>query len=218
MLYVFLLANGIGPVNAALWPQPNEDAAGEWLEAAEVVPPGSRVQACLAGDLPFWVSHSLWEVELDGHVTGHACHVAADRGRLLRRVEPWDPDASAAFAAACGFRTRDHAVTLLRHDGSPEEAARLEACPDLASIATVGAELAAALEGRPRLFAGRAGGNAIAAAAPRTAITAHLTAVVAAEVAEATGVTADFDEGFLQERAWQAEWLADRLSLPLGVG
>jgi hypothetical protein len=217
MRYVFLLADRVGPVSAAVWPLPSGDLPGAWLDAAQVVPPDSRVQAYRVADLPFWVSQALWEVELEGDVTEHRCHVSADRGRLLRKVEAWDGEASAAFAAACGFRTREHAVKLLRHDGFDDEAAQLAECADLASIATVGAELAAGLEGRARLFAGRAGGNAIAAAAPRTSITAHLTAVVAGEVGQATGATVDFDEGFIAERDWQAEWIKQRLDLPVGV-
>lgn len=213
LAYVFLLAGGVGPVSDIAWPLPDEHGPGGWLEAAQVVPPDSRVQAYHTKDLPFWVSQVLWVAELDGHVTEHRCHVAGDRGRLVRRVEAWTPEVSAAFAAACGFRTRDHAVALLRHDGFEAEAARLAACPDLETVSTEGAELASGLSGRQRLFAARAGGNAIAALAPRTAITAHLTAVVAGEVLAATGSVSRYDDGFLLERAWQADWITDRLHL-----
>ena len=218
MPYVFLLDSGLGPVSGAAWPLPADGGPGAWLEAAAIQPPGSRVQAYAAADLPFWISQVLWEVELDGNVTEHDCYLAADRGRLLRQVQRWTPDVSASFAAACGLRTRSHVVELLRHDGYEAQAQRLAACPDLAAIAAMGAEVASELEDRSRLFASRAAANALAAAAPRTGITAHLTAVVAGEVARATGATAEFDEGFLAERRWQAGWLAEQLELPVGVG
>lgn len=139
----FLAAGSVGRFSDTVWPLPDPDAPGAWVEAAgplEVCRCG--VHACDREELLDWIDDELWEIELDRAVRGAETGVIAGRGRLLRRLERWDEGAAAAFAAACAARVRTHAVIVLRRDGHVDEARTLAA----ASLPAARAVSAAALD------------------------------------------------------------------------
>jgi len=67
----------------------------------------SGIHACRLSDLPFWVGRILWEIELDGEIVGHHSKVAAARGRLLHRVEPWDDPLRDEYTRMCADRAHE---------------------------------------------------------------------------------------------------------------
>ena len=67
------------------------------------------MHACRVEDLPEWMDHELWRVELDGDVRVDCGKLVADRGRLLELVHAWDLDLMVAYAEACALRARDAA-------------------------------------------------------------------------------------------------------------
>jgi hypothetical protein len=91
----FLRPGAVGPFSGHAW------AARGWV---------ADVSACTRAQLPWWICEELWEVELDGAVETTAHKQRAERGRLVRRLEAWTPEAAAAFAAACAERAAGHAV------------------------------------------------------------------------------------------------------------
>jgi hypothetical protein len=110
--YKFLTEEGVGVFSRFAWPLPN-GGPGAWVES-EVEPCRAGIHACRADDLPYWVAPVLYEVELDGTVEELAVKVVAPRGRLLRRVESWDPGTQEEYAETCLARVRALAA------GSPE--------------------------------------------------------------------------------------------------
>ena len=78
--YKFLADGRVGPFSHVTWPP-----EGEWLEATGGDRACSaRVHACRLEDLPEWMDHELWRVELDGDVRVDCGKLVADRGRLAR--------------------------------------------------------------------------------------------------------------------------------------
>ena len=66
--YKFLRADGTSPFAAFRWDLPDTKPGG-WVEA-RVDPCRSGIHACRPGDLPFWASDSLYEIEVDGRDLG----------------------------------------------------------------------------------------------------------------------------------------------------
>ena len=113
--YKFLRPDRVGPFSGVQWPAP-----GRWLESGVTDMCRHGVHACRVGDLPFWIGlGDLWAVELDGRIEEGEHKVAAPRGRLVRRVEAWNPTTAAEVRDAC-------AAEALR---------RAERNPDLTGIA-----------------------------------------------------------------------------------
>lgn len=109
--YKFLRADGSGPFTRFAWPLPGE-GPGAWV-GAPADPCRSGVHACRASDLPHWIGHALYVIELDGDVVAHTTKLVAPRGRLLRRVEAWDDALRTAYARWCA----DRAYALARSSG-----------------------------------------------------------------------------------------------------
>jgi len=200
----FLAAGAVGPYTQFRWPVPGGAGPGEWVHAP-AGPPERGVHACRPAHLPYWFQPELWRVELDGPLLEASYQVIAPRGRLLDRVGGWDEAAARALAEACAWRTRDRAAAALRRAGLGDEADRLAACADLATLGAAGKALAP----RGALVARLGGylGDAAALAGMGSAGGATFVAAHVAQVAE--GSPAAFDE----ERSQQARWLAERLRL-----
>jgi hypothetical protein len=188
--YKFLRAGAVGPFSGFAWPEE------EWVSG--------RINACGAGDLPIWLSDELWLAELAGSVERVRSKLVAPRGRLVRRIPEWTPEAADSLGRACARRARGHASAVLRAAGMVGAAEELQAftleqtaeadelvrCSNLRASAAVG-------------YAADAAGAALAGGAP---VAAYIAACAAAHAA-------DSPDAAPRERAWQARWLRDRLSL-----
>jgi hypothetical protein len=115
--YKCLTAAGLGVFSGFAWPLPPGGRPGAWVES-DVEPCRSGIHACRTIDLPFWLTPALFEIELDGPVEEHAVKVVAPRGRLLRRVDPWDRAALRAYGEMCNARAQELAASAAgRLDG-----------------------------------------------------------------------------------------------------
>jgi hypothetical protein len=211
--YKFLRPGRVGPFSGVVWP-----AAGEWLRATGGDGACSpRVHACRVEDLPEWMDHELWRVELDGDVRVDCGKLVADRGRLVERVAVWDVELMAAFAEACALRARDAALTLLAGGAAHDALAGATTAEQLAAAAAALAADAALDpdEARAAGYAGDAARHVLGArAAPATAPT-H--AAVNGFIAAAAAAFAEDDLGAVaRERAWQADWIATRAVIQAG--
>jgi hypothetical protein len=189
--YKFLRAGRLGPFSGFGWPLP-----GEWVSG--------HVNACRASDLPIWLSEELWVAELGGPVEEARTKLVAPRGRLLRQVSEWSEVTAGELAFACARRTRGHAATVLRARGMNSAAEVLHAfgLEDLPAAE----QLVEQGSARVRIALGYAADAANAAITGAAAAAAYV-AMVAAQHA------ADSPAAAVRERAWQARWMRDRLSL-----
>lgn len=234
--YKFLAAGAVGRFSDFAWPRPAGQAPAEWVEAsAELEDCRHGVHACAHGGLLDWVDDELWEIELDGRILSGEAMLVAQRGRLLRQVTGWDGATAQAFAYACAWRARDHALPSLRRSGLADEAERLGEAAELDEVQAgaaaafehsdgAAAELSAFAADAVSLARGRRpemwGEHPVSLEEPVVtagAIAANVAFVVAhaagrAAVA-ATGSESAYDEGFTAERAWQLDWLTGRLGL-----
>jgi hypothetical protein len=103
--YKFLTPDGLGTFSRFVWPLP-DGGPGAWVES-DVEPCRTGIHACRPIDLPYWIAPALYEIELDGPIVGHALKVVAPRGRLIRRIEAWNPDMQAAYGQMCLARARE---------------------------------------------------------------------------------------------------------------
>jgi hypothetical protein len=92
------LRGGRGVFTKFAWPP-----VGEWVEAT-VVPCRSGIHACRLGDLPLWLGHELYAVELGGEIVEEQTKVVASRARLVRRIDAWDEPLRAAYTRDCADR------------------------------------------------------------------------------------------------------------------
>ena len=99
--YKFLDDGAVGPFTGFRWP------VGEWVDAGGVEPCLEGIHACRLRDLPVWLGHELWEIELDGGSVEQERKVVAPRGRLTRRIEVWNTRAAREFGRFCARRTRE---------------------------------------------------------------------------------------------------------------
>ena len=205
--YKFLADGRVGPFSGVVWPP-----EGEWLQARG----GDRacdpcVHACRAEDLPEWMDHELWRVELAGDVRVDCGKLVAERGRLLGRVDAWDLELMAAFAEACALRARDAALTLLAPGAAHDALARCATAEQLAEAAAQLADLEPD-EARAVGYAGDTARHVLGARAEPAAAPTHA-AVNGFIAAHAAAFAEDTLAAVTRERAWQAEWLARRLGV-----
>jgi hypothetical protein len=200
MAYKFLRPGRVGLFSRFRWPGP-----GIWVEGDhDVETCRSGVHACRTEDLPWWLADELWEIELrdPARVDGHK--VVATAGRLRSRVERWTPACAQEYAEVCAWRARDRAVEALRlasHAPAADELARCQTLDDLLGAAR---QLAEDLpDSRISLtIAGDGAVRAISGAAPTSAyIAAH------------AALRVNGPAGYAAERAWQSQWLIERLQL-----
>jgi hypothetical protein len=205
--YKFLCPGRIAPFTRHAWPEPGGDwVTGSASGAATICLDG--VHACRPRDLPLWLDEELWEVELAGTIVESDSKLAADRGRLTRQISAWNPGSASDFALACALRTRDQALWALRRSGTPQE---LGAADSLARAFTAREVLAVCEAVEPTAgdqaklalgFSADAAGSALDDACAEGAyIAAHAAGVLHGAPGE------------IAERAWQADWLAERLEL-----
>ncbi len=211
--YKFLREGAVGPFSGVAWPAP-----GEWLAAVGGDGACSpRVHACRVEDLPEWIDHELWRVELGGDVRVDCGKLVADRGRLVERVAAWNAELMAAYAEACALRARDAALTLLA-PGPAHDA--LAGCATAQPLAATAAALAADDEldpdqARAAGYAGDAARHVLGARAQPATAPTH--AAVNGFIAAAAAAFAEDDLGAVtRERAWQSAWIAARAGLAAG--
>jgi hypothetical protein len=100
--YKFLRPDRVAPFTRFRW------TPGEWVAAEPGVVVCERgVHACRAEALPYWIDRELWGIELDGEIAESAYKVAAERARLLDRLETWDEAARVELGRACAARPRE---------------------------------------------------------------------------------------------------------------
>jgi len=204
--YKFLARGAVSPFSALAWPAPSGATPGAWHAASA----GSEawIHGCRPADLPYWVDAELWRVELSEPVRPVRHEVQADRGRLLGRIEGWDPEAKRDFTVQCALRTRDFAAEMLRQEGRDAEARALASCGILDELAAAAGELQAqALPERSLQLLGYCGDAAFFGRITHAGCVSYIAAIAAADLRR--------DPAALEaERAWQARWLCARLELP----
>jgi hypothetical protein len=99
--YKFLDAGAVSPFARVRW------SVDEWMEAGRVELCRSGIHACRVGDLPLWLRHELWEIELDGEIVERQRQVIAARARLTRRIDAWNDALAQEFGRFCARRTRE---------------------------------------------------------------------------------------------------------------
>ena len=99
--YKFLDDGAVGPFTGFRWP------VGEWVDAGGVEPCLQGIHACRLRDLPVWLGHEPWEIELDRGPVQQLRKVVASRGRLTRRIDAWNARAAREFGRFCARRTRE---------------------------------------------------------------------------------------------------------------
>lgn len=232
--FKFLAEGGRGIFSDFRWPLPWDGAPGSWVKS------GLPLQLCISGvhvcgedDLPYWIDEELWVVELRGEVLAQDRMIIAEEGRLVRKIDGWDPETARSFAEECALRARAAAVETLRSAGKDDEAVALESVSDLDSIA--GSARAIVRAGAPEStsvsFAADAAALARGARPEGTpeetgsfgapspgAIAANLAYVgshIAGCVAGAPGTT-EYEAAAERERAWQRAWFHDLVATPPG--
>lgn len=103
--YKFLTFDSLGVFSQFAWPLP-DGGPGAWVES-DVDPCRAGIHACRTNDLPYWVSPTLYEIELDGPVEEHAIKIVAPRGRLVRRIDGWNDTTREAYGQRCFARAHE---------------------------------------------------------------------------------------------------------------
>ena len=197
--YKFLRTGAVGRFSQFRWPTPADDRPGTWVAAeGDLENCRNGIHACRLSDLLGWIDDELWEIELDGPVQKHPSLVVAPRGRLTRRIDAWDDAVALEFADMCARRARV--------DGEPAAAP--------AQTAAFAADAVALAAGRrPEMWTevpGLPPQSPSATAANLGFVTAHAAGSAAAQ---RTGDTSAYQAGFDDARAWQLDWLKERLGL-----
>lgn len=111
LAYKFLRAGALGPIgpfSGFRWPEPGPGGPGPWVEARPFRGAcGGGIHGCDADHLVYWLSDTLWIIELGGEVVAADKKLIAPRGRLIRRVDAWNAALARRFAAACVERARE---------------------------------------------------------------------------------------------------------------
>jgi hypothetical protein len=208
----FLRAGGTSPFTGYRW-QP-----GEWYDADRASACHCGFHACRPVDLPYWLTDELWRIELAGVVVESEHKVAAQRARITTRVTGWTGAAADQFSLACLRRIAGHAADELAEagiDGPAENLARVLGRAEVQAwtqAATTGMEAAAR---RQAPAAERLCGFVLDAVEALSAYPPASTAYIAARAANQRSTAAVADP-FAAERAWQAQWLVERLGLDDG--
>jgi hypothetical protein len=119
--YKFLRTDGTGVFTRFAWPLP-DGAPGEWVQAP-ILACHSGIHACRLSDLPLWLGHELYEIELADRIFEERTKVVASRGRLVRRLDAWDEDTRAAYARDCAGRAHEYAAGMPDWEMAVEPAA-----------------------------------------------------------------------------------------------
>lgn len=123
--YKFLRDGGIAPFTALAWPRPEGDMAAVWVDGGTVDPCRNGVHACGRNDLPYWIQDELWEIDLDGDVQRVGHKLVARRGRLVRRIDAWNPQTARVFSLACAGRAAEYAASAPGVAGHAADAAAI---------------------------------------------------------------------------------------------
>lgn len=101
--YGFFGRGGVGFLSGFRWPQPSDGEPGEWVCAGSDAP-REVVRGVPVEELPWWLDDELWELELGGALVADGRTVAAERARLVRRIDAWTDETAAELALACELR------------------------------------------------------------------------------------------------------------------
>jgi hypothetical protein len=198
--YKFLAQGRLGPFSGFRWPEP-----GVWVHTSgEPALCRRGVHACRPVDLPWWLAEELWEVELDGAVHAGRHKLTAASGRLGSHIATWTPARAQAFADACAWRARDHAVSALMRAGRAAEAAEVAGCATLEDTVAGTRRLAGDVPAA-RISLTMAGDGAVRALGGAISTSAY--------IAAHAGRRLDGPAGYAAERAWQSDWLVRELEL-----
>ncbi len=196
--YKFLRTGAVGRFSEFRWPAPAANGPGDWVAAeGDLENCRNGIHACRRSDLLGWIDDELWEIELDGPIQELPSLVVAPRGRLTRRIDAWDDALALEFATVCAQRAR-----VEEPAGAPAQAAAFAAD----AVALAGGR-------RPEMWEevpGLPPQSPSATAANLGFVVAHATGSAAVE---RSGDPAVYQAGFDDERAWQLDWLTDRLGL-----
>ena len=212
LAYKFTRSDGQGMFTGFRWALPQAGKPGEWVRARAAQVCVAGIHACRAEQLPHWLGPELWVVELAGEVIESDYKLVAPAGRLVSRVEGW-PAAEREFAQDCAARTLDLAVSALRDAGldAHAEAAVSAARPaELLALADVVRGDAAPLVAT---LVGYAADCAWDIDNEHFAMCAYVTATAFANHSTGDVVQDMSSDGWVQERARQARWLAAALDL-----
>jgi hypothetical protein len=198
--YKFLRSGRVGPFSGFQWPEPDVRVD----TAPEVTVCRRGIHACRRSDLPWWLADELWEIELDGPVRVEEHKIIAAAGRLRSRIEAWTPACAQEYADACAWRAQGRAVAALAHAGYRRAARQLVACTTLDDALVAARRLADDIP-ETRISLTIAGDGAVRALTGAPPTSAYIAAHAAMRV--------DGPAGYAAERAWQSQWLVDRLGL-----
>jgi hypothetical protein len=162
------------------------------------------IHACRISDLPWWLADALWEIELEGRVQVDEHKIFAPAGRLRSQIDGWTPACAQEYADACAWRVHARAVQALTRAGHTTAADELAACATLDDVLLVARRLAEAVPDS-KISLTIAGDGAVRALTGAPPTSAYIAAHAAMRL--------DGGEGYAAERAWQSQWLADRLGL-----
>lgn len=114
-LYGFLGEGAVAFLSGFRWPRPADGEPGRWVRAGADAP-REAVRGVALEQLPWWLDDELWQLELEGSLVSVGRAVAADRARLVRRVDAWTPEAANDLVAACEQRVREAALEVFADD------------------------------------------------------------------------------------------------------
>jgi hypothetical protein len=198
--YKFLRMGRVGPFSAFQWPEP-----GVWVHVPQDLAACRRgIHACRPSDLPWWLGDELWEIELDGHVKVDHHKIIAPSGRLRWRIAAWTSACAQEYADACAWRAQGRAVEALARGGHRHAALQLSTCATLDDVLIAARELAEDISDA-RISLTIAGDGAVRALTGAPPTSAYIAAHAAMRL--------DGPAGYATERAWQSQWLIERLGL-----
>jgi hypothetical protein len=198
--YKFLRSGRKGPFSAFQWPEPFV-----WVHAAgDLAACTCGIHACRPSDLPWWLADELWEIELGGHVRVDEHKIIAPAGRLHSQIEAWTSACAQEYADACAWRAQERAVQALTRAGHLHAARQLATSETLDDVLVAARRLAEDIP-ETRISLTIAGDGAVRALTGAPPTTAYIAAHAAMRLDEAAGYAA--------ERAWQSDWLVERLGL-----
>lgn len=153
------------------------------------------------------------EVKLAGEVVEAPYKLVASRGRLLRRVAGW-PGLERPFAEDCAARVRDLAVSELERAGHADLAAALATASTTAEVAAVAEQARTQAPALAATLAGYASDCVWDIGKGYYAMCSYVAATAFGNWSTGDVVQDLTSDGWNQERARQAGWLAANLGLP----